>query len=229
MKIAIIIPSYNPTNKLIILVKELQKEFNSIIIIDDGSDEQAKKIYDKIKGVKVIYNGVNYGKGYSLKKGISELKNVDAFITVDADLQHSPKDILRIKNELRKSDIVLGIRDFNQKGVPFTSKFGNKFSSLIYKIKTGISLKDTQTGLRGINIKYKDICLHTKGNRYEYEMNFLYSIAKNKIDFKCIDIETIYEDNNSSSHFHAIRDSILIHKWLIPVIVILMILLIIII
>ena len=229
MKTTIIIPSYNPTKKIIKLVNELQKDFNDIIIVDDGSKEETKKIYNELSNVKIIYHYINKGKGEAIKTAIKSLKNTDSFITVDADLQHSPKDVLRIKKELLNNDIVLGTRNFNKKNVPFSSKFGNKISSLVFKIKTGITLKDTQTGLRGINIKYKDLCLNTNGSRYEYEMNFLYNISKNKINFKCIDIETIYEDNNKGSHFHAIRDSILIHKWIIPLLIMIVLLIIIVI
>lgn len=224
MKIAIIIPSYNPTKKIVKLVNELQKDFDNILIVDDGSTEETKRIYKELNNVKIIYQNINKGKGQAIKTGIKELKNVDAFITVDADLQHKPKDVLKIKELLKDNDIVLGTRNFNKKNVPFSSKFGNKFSSLVFKIKTGITLKDTQTGLRGINIKYKDLCLNTKGNRYEYEMNFLYSLAKNKINIKCIDIDTIYEDNNKGSHFHWLRDSILIYKWFLPLLIILIVL-----
>ena len=46
MKTTIIIPSYNPTKKIIKLVNELQKDFNDIIIVDDGSKEETKKIYN---------------------------------------------------------------------------------------------------------------------------------------------------------------------------------------
>lgn len=180
MKVTIIIPSYNPTKKLIKLVSLLQKDFNDILIVDDGSTEEAKKIYKELSNVKIIYHDINKGKGEALKTAIKSLKDTDAFITVDADLQHSPKDVLRIQEELRNNDIVLGTRNFNKKNVPFSSKFGNKISSFVFKIKTSITLKDTQTGLRGINMKYKDLCLSTNGSRYEYEMNFLYNIAKKK-------------------------------------------------
>ena len=57
MNIKIIIPSYNPKDKLIDLVNELIKNnFDDILIIDDGSDTESKKIYNKIpKKVKIIY------------------------------------------------------------------------------------------------------------------------------------------------------------------------------
>ena len=90
MNIKIIIPSYNPKDKLIDLVNELIKNnFDNILIIDDGSDTESKKIYSKIpKKVKIIYHDKNMGKGCALKTGIATIKKEDAFITVDSDGQH---------------------------------------------------------------------------------------------------------------------------------------------
>lgn len=214
MNIAILIPSLNPTDKLIDITKELIKDdLCNIIIIDDGSDIEHKKIYEFLpKQVKVIYNNKNKGKGYSLKRGIKELHDVDAFITMDNDGQHSIKDVVKISKLLQKHDIVFGQRNFNLKSVPLKSKIGNKFSSFMFKLTTGKTCKDTQTGLRGINIKYKNIALESLGDRFEYEYNFLLDIIKNKIDIKYVEIDTIYENNNKDTNFRTIKDSYLIYK-----------------
>ena len=226
MKYTIIIPSLNPNNKLLDLVFELEDNgFNDIIVINDGSSNEYDSIYNKLPNIiKLIKHDVNLGKGASLKDAIKEISDSDAFITVDSDGQHLVKDVIKVRDKLKECDIVLGVRNFKKKNVPFKSRFGNKFSSIIFKIKTGISLNDTQTGLRGINIKYKDIALQTKGNRYEYEMNFLYNIAKNNIKIDTVPIETVYENGNKGSHFNVIRDSLLIHKWLIIVLIIVILL-----
>ena len=229
MKYTIIIPSLNPNNKLLKLVGDLiSNGFDDIIVINDGSSKKYNYIFNKLpNNIKIIKHETNLGKGASLKDAIKIIKDSDAFITVDADGQHRIEDIIKIRETLKDNDIVLGVRNFNLKKVPFRSKFGNKFSSLIFKIRTGITLKDTQTGLRGINIKYKELSLNTDGNRYEYEMNFLYNLAKNNIKFKSIPIKTIYEEDNES-HFNVIRDSILIHNWLLLVLIIFILLVIII-
>ena len=77
----------------------LPADFDNILIIDDGSDTESKKIYSKIpKKVKIIYHDKNMGKGCALKTGIATIKKEDAFITVDSDGQHKVKDILKIKD-----------------------------------------------------------------------------------------------------------------------------------
>lgn len=229
MKYTIIIPSLNPNNKLLELVCELiDNGFKDIIVINDGSSSEYDNIFEELpKSIKLIKNEINLGKGASIKKAISCIKNSDAFITVDSDGQHLVKDVIKIKEELNNNDIVLGVRNFNNKNVPIKSKIGNKISSFVFKIKTGIKLNDTQTGLRGINIKYKDLLLSTKGDRYEYEMNFLYNVAKSNIQIHTIPISTVYNKDNIS-HFNVIRDSILIHKWIIFILIIILLILLII-
>ena len=213
MKVSIIIPVLNPTSRLVTLTNELIKnKFNDIVVVDDGSTNDYKSIYKKLnKNIRVMYHSVNLGKGAAIKTGIKNIKT-DAYITVDADFQHSVNDIIKIREELKNNDVVIGQRNFSLDNVPFKSKFGNKFSSIMYTLKTRKKCIDTQSGLRGINIKYKKEMLNIKGNRYDYEMNQLFYFAKNNIDVKYIDMETIYEKGNPTSHFNALKDSYLVHK-----------------
>ena len=104
----------------------------------------------------------------------------------------------------------MGVRDFSSNNVPARSKIGNKLSSLLLYSISGLRCNDTQTGLRGISRKYETIFLSEPGDRYDFEMNFLTSMAKSNVDIKQIPIKTIYIDDNKSSHFRAIKDSITI-------------------
>lgn len=223
MKYTIIIPSLNSNNKLISLVDSLLKYgFDDIIVINDGSSKEYDDIYNKLpNSIRTVKHDNNLGKGASIKDAIKLIDKSDAFITVDSDGQHLVEDVVKVSKELKDKDIVLGERNFKEKCVPFKSKFGNAFSRMVFKSRTGISLNDTQTGLRGINIKYKKLALETEGNRYEYEMNFLYNLARNNIKINTVSIKTIYEDGNKGSHFNVIRDSILIHKWILYFIIVL--------
>lgn len=214
MNVKIIIPSYNPNEKLINLVNDLIKNsLDNILIVDDGSFEENKKIYKKLpKIVDIIYHDNNKGKGAALKTGIKTIDKEDAFITVDADGQHKVEDVIKIKKELKKSDIVIGKRNFKNKNVPFKSRLGNNFSSFAFRFITGKYCPDTQSGLRGINSKYKELCINVPGNRFEYEMNLLIDLVNNGNNISYIDIATIYENNNKNTNFRAIKDSLLIYK-----------------
>ena len=209
----IIIPSLNPDNKLVNIIKELKEnKINNIIVIDDGSSK--KEIFDKLD-VPVIHHEVNLGKGAAIKTALKEYdkyyKDITGFITADDDGQHSIKDIVNISNKLN-NNVIFGVRNFKGKDVPFRSKFGNKFSSIYLYITKGVKLNDTQTGLRAFPIKYKDLLLSVDGDRFEYEMNVLNKLVDNKITIDQVAIETIYENKNKGSRFNGLKDSLRIFK-----------------
>ena len=215
----IIIPTLDPNYKLLDLVEKLQIYFKYIIIVNDGSSEDKQPIFNKLEEqqCQVIIHKENLGKGQAIKTGLKkalEIKDITGFITADSDGQHTPEDIVKISKELTRNpnSIILGTRDFNQTNVPLRSKIGNKFSSLYFRLETNKTCPDTQTGLRGIPIKYNELALNTEGSRYEYEMNFLLKAAKTNIDLKYVPIATVYENNNQGSHFRTVRDSALIYQ-----------------
>ena len=209
-KIAILIPSFNPSEKLIKVIDLLHKNsFNNIIVVDDGSIK--KNIFSRLDVSKVIVNDKNMGKGFSLKKGFNYLKDLKCIgvITIDDDLQHDMSDVVKIANLfLKDSGVYLGGRDF--KGAPFLRRCANRICSTLFKQKYGINVLDTQTGLRCFPSDLLDDLTDVSGNRFEYEMNVLKYLVNNKIDIHQVHIKTIYNDNKS--HFNSINDSFKILK-----------------
>lgn len=224
--VVILIPSYQPDEKLTKYVNELiDNKFRKILIVNDGSDEKCNKIFDELKNKEeciVLEHEKNMGKGKALKTGFEYyINNIDktefvGIVTADSDGQHSVKDTIKIaesidKNKNNKS-IILGVRNFNKKDVPFRSKFGNNMTSFFLKVLYGAKIQDTQTGLRGFTNQIMEECLEIKGDRYEYETNMLLYAINKKIDITQIEIETIYIEDNKSSHFNPIKDSFKIYK-----------------
>ena len=220
-KIVIIIPAYNPNERLVELVEKINTE---IIVIDDGTMKKRAYIFKKISlSAIVLCNKENKGKGYSLKKGFKYVEDnfqeddIIGVITVDADGQHSVEDIQKIIYKMKenyyknKEKIILGNRNFKKKGIPIKNKIGNIISSYIFKKKNGIYVKDTQTGLRGIPIKYLQEMQKITGEGFEYEQNMLKKIIKNNIPYEEIEIETIYHKNNATN-FKILKDSYKIIK-----------------
>lgn len=216
----IIIPAYEPTNKVITLIEEIKKTSAlDIIVIDDGSGKNYKHIFKELekKNVKVLTHEKNKGKGEAIKTAIRYLienKENEGCVFADCDGQHTVKDIIKVQETLIKNhkDMVIGVRDFNQKNIPARSKIGNKISRVLFKMMTGIKIVDTQTGLRAYSSKIFNWLLEIDGSRYDYEFNILLKIKEDNISYEEIKIETIYEDKNKQSHFNPIKDSILIYK-----------------
>lgn len=221
-KFAVVLPSLNPTDKLCQVVNELVSSgFETIILIDDGSAEEFKAPFRQLsdlKQVTLLTHEVNRGKGAGLKTAFSYLLNerpdIEAAVTVDGDGQHLIKDIVACAeaSAANSSNLILGCRDFDMPHVPARSKSGNKLTASIFKILCGITISDTQTGLRVIGREHFSKLLEIRGERYEYESNMLLELHSAGVAFTEVVIDTVYEDNNSASHFRPIRDSIRIYK-----------------
>lgn len=212
-KLAILIPSLNPNDKLLKVVETLKKnDFKHIFIVDDGSD--SKNIFSKVDVSKILVNNKNMGKGYSLKKGIKYIgtQEYEGVITIDDDMQQDIKDIIKIANSfLEKKAIYLGVRDF--KKAPIIRKYANKISSYIFKKIYKKKITDTQTGLRCYPKEEFENLTKINGDRFEYEMNVLKFLAINNKEVYEVPIKTIY--NGNGSHFNAIKDSYKIMKVII--------------
>ncbi|MDO5294461.1 MAG: bifunctional glycosyltransferase family 2/GtrA family protein [bacterium] len=215
----IVIPAYNPTIQLVHLVHKLTEETNQpIIVVNDGSTKETIPYFQEIEHqVTILTHPSNKGKGEALKTGLLYvyLHYDDAYgvVTADADGQHKVEDILRVSKELEDNPhaLILGCRKFEGK-VPFRSKFGNGFTKTIFQIAAGKRVSDTQTGLRAIPYDMIPLFYEMDGSRYEYEMNMLFQAIRNHLTIKEVPIMTVYENNNESSHFRAVKDSLLIYK-----------------
>ena len=134
-------------------------------------------------------------------------------VCVDCDGQHSFRDAMKLCDyvEDHPSTLVLGMRKRSE-NTPLRSRIGNSITMGVYKYVTGVSVYDTQTGLRAFSDEIMRFILSIDGDRYEYEMNMLLMAVRNGINIHEIEIQTIYIDNNSGSHFNTFRDSYLVYK-----------------
>ena len=222
MNYAIVIPTLNPDEKMTDFVDVLTASgYETIILVNDGSSPETVRYFEiaaQHPQVTVLTHEVNKGKGAGLKTAFRYLAekcpDVDAAITADADGQHTVASISRCAEAFEKEPeaVIFGGREFSDKKIPFRSRFGNKISSVVYRFSCGIKLNDTQTGLRIIPAVYFDKFSALKGDRYEYETNMIIAVKEMQIPYREVPIETIYINDNESSHFNPLKDSARIYR-----------------
>lgn len=218
--VVVLIPAYQPDEKLRAFVEQLKEGFAHVVVVDDGSTE-GREVFAQVRPLvdAVLVHEVNRGKGAALKTGLKwiyeSLPEAKGVVTADADGQHRPPDVARVAEAVRTrpGGLVLGVRAFVGK-VPFRSLLGNYWTIFFFWLFTGLLIRDTQTGLRGIPRALVPRLLELKGERYEYEMRMLVDARKHPEKPLQLPIETVYIDGNKSSHFHPLRDTFLTQRAL---------------
>ncbi len=219
--VVIVIPAYQPDEKLLDTLNGLLADgWKRIVVVNDGSSPSCAPVFEKVREIPactLLEHDVNRGKGAALKTAFAHVLDsmpCEGVITADADGQHTPGDIGRLALALKEhpGTLILGSRDFDRPDVPKKSRMGNRITSFVFRTGVGLNIRDTQTGLRGIPFSALGPFLKVRGDRYEYETNMLLSLRRENIPFLEVEIDTVYINENSSSHFHPFRDSFRIYR-----------------
>lgn len=218
MKTALIIPAYKPAKELLALIDQFMANPRFVpVVVDDGSGAEFEPIFAALpEGVQLLRHPVNRGKGAALKTAfahvLEHMPECDQAVTADADGQHRYEDILRVcaTAEANPGALVLGSRKF-EGNVPLRSRFGNGVTRQVFGVASGVKVYDTQTGLRAFGRDALKTFVSVSGDRYEYEINMLLTAAQGGMPIIEEWIETVYLNDNASSHFNPLRDSLKIY------------------
>lgn len=190
MKLSIIIPCYNEiaTLEKIIDKVNLQNFYDKeIIVIDDCSTDGTREIIEnnvRSKVEKIILNNKNFGKGYSLRKGI-EAATGDIILIQDADLEYDPSDYQKLIEPIKKgyADVVYGSRFIGsdeKRILFFWHSVGNKILTLFSNIFSNLNLTDMENCYKVFKSEViKNIDL--KENRFGIEPEITAKIAKKNL------------------------------------------------
>ncbi len=137
MFISVIVPVFNEEGNIKLLYSDLRAVLDEmrtkyeIVFIDDGSRDSSLKILKELihsdSSVRVLSFDKNYGRTAALDAGFKNSKG-EIVLTIDADLQYDPHDLIGIINELRDEDvdIVLGRR--LKRGVGLLKRISSKIA-----------------------------------------------------------------------------------------------------
>ena len=196
------------------LVRDVRRALpeTRVLVVDDGSGPAYEGVLAAARAAGAVVTGypVNAGKGEALRTGLARVIRLwpgADVVCADADGQHTPADIAAVARRVHETGrMTLGVRAFTG-SVPLRSRLGNSVTALLFRGATGWRLRDTQTGLRGYPAGELEWLLEVPGDRYEYEPSTLLRSHELGMAVEEIEIATVYEPGNASSHFRPLRDS----------------------
>lgn len=196
--VAIIIPAYFEEGAIGKVVKEVKKDFDLVICVNDGSND-GTATEAKNSGAIVLNHLTNIGQGGALETGIKyslTLPKVEYLVTFDADGQHRIEDVKKMLRNIESGaiDIVLGSRFLGEKNdIPALKILLLKAATIFTRITTGLQLTDTHNGLRVFNRAYAEkVNLRNYGMAHASEM--LEIIKKGNFRYKEVPVRINYTD-----------------------------------
>ena len=199
--IGVLIPAFNAAKTIGDVITGVQRFIpkDRIVVINDGSRDSTASVAGST-GVQVVTLPSNLGKGAALQRGFDVVlgTTLEAVVTMDADLQHSP-DFLPRFLELYSSgqyDIIIGSRLHNMKGMPLHRILSNTITTFLVSARTATNISDSQSGYRliGRNV-LESVRLHSDG--FEAETEFIIRAADKGFRFGVVPIQTVYGGEKS--------------------------------
>ena len=176
MTLSIIIPTYNSASFIAETFREMlayltnRGEEYELIFVDDGSRDDTPAVLEDLlrnqPGARLIRNGANRGKGHAVRSGMKAAQG-EFLIFTDADLAFPPAEIDKILDTLVKgADLAIATRVAPESRFIMSPKFfnylytrhlGSRLFNWVVRKSFGLSIHDTQAGLKGFTRKAKDL------------------------------------------------------------------------
>ncbi len=218
--LSIVIPAYNESLRVGKTLDEVRKYASSkpfgveIVLVDDGSSDRTADLFREFQSLwsrtQVLLNGVNRGKGFSVRRGVLEARGKLVLFT-DADLSApiEEADKLLAALETGSADAAIGSRALDRKliGVrqPLQRELAGRFFNLLVRLFTGLKLHDTQCGLKLFRRDSTRRAFELQQvERFGFDPEVLFLIQH--LGGKIVEVPVRWNDNPATK-VHFLRDS----------------------
>jgi glycosyltransferase involved in cell wall biosynthesis len=219
--LSIVIPAYNEALRLAGTLEDVRKFAASkpyeteVVLVDDGSSDGTVELFKEFQSVwprtHVLSNGVNRGKGFSVRRGVLEARG-GVILFTDADLSApiEEADKLLAALESEAADAAIGSRALDRKLIgihqPWRREYAGRCFNLLVQLFTGLRIHDTQCGLKLFRRDSTRRAFELQQvERFGFDPEVLFLIRK--FGGKIVEIPVRWNDNPATK-VHFIRDSI---------------------
>jgi glycosyltransferase involved in cell wall biosynthesis len=204
--VSVIIPAYNEAETIrdvIIQVKEIDPEFE-IIVVNDGSKDQTGELAREA-GAIVYSHPYNMGNGASIKSGI-RIASGDILVFMDGDGQHDPNDIAKMLQYFPEYDMVVGARSKTSQ-VSIFRGLGNRMLNWLAGYVAKFRVQDLTSGFRAVKAEIAQSLLYLLPNTYSYPTTMTLGVLRNGKSLKYLPIEA-QKRKKGKSNISISRDGV---------------------
>lgn len=207
MRVLALIPAYDEAPTVAEVVRGVRAAGLEALVVDDGSRD-ATGARAREAGAVVLRHEANRGKGAALATGFAWAREAgyDAVLTIDADLQHDPREAPRfLAAAERGADLVIGTRMRRRRGMPFVRWATNAMMSNLLSLVSGVRLTDTQCGYKLLTRRAL-ATLPLGAERFDVESEIVLRAAAAGLAIGEVPVSTIYVPGRRS-RIRPVRDT----------------------
>jgi glycosyltransferase involved in cell wall biosynthesis len=217
--LSIIIPAYNEELRLPLSLELIAAYIRKsgreteVLVVDDGSTDETAKVAesfrDRIPSLRVVPNGKNRGKGYSVRHGMLEGRG-DIVLFTDADLSAPIEEADKLIAALDRYDVAIGSRALNRKLISVRESPFREFAGIIFNKIVRIVLRlpfvDTQCGFKAFRRERSAIIFKLQRiERFGFDPELLYLARHHQL--KSVEIPVRWA-HSPATKVNMFRDSI---------------------
>jgi glycosyltransferase involved in cell wall biosynthesis len=161
-ELSIVIPSYNEELRLPATLERIAEYVRAsgreteVLVVDDGSSDRTAEVAEsfraKFSALRIVTNGTNRGKGFSVKHGTQEARGRIVLFT-DADLSAPIEEADKLLSALEENyDVAIGSRAMDRSLISVHESLFREFAGIIFNKIVRIILRlpfvDTQCGFK---------------------------------------------------------------------------------
>ncbi len=218
--LSIIIPSYNEELRLPATLERLAAYLpalgreSEVIVVDDGSKDRTAAVAESFRGkfssLRVLSNGVNRGKGYSVRHGMLEARGPSVLFT-DADLSAPIEEAGKLISALENNDVAIGSRALDRTLIAVHESRAREFAGVIFNLIVRVVLRlpfvDTQCGFKAFRREpCRVIFEQQRIERFGFDPELLYLARHHGLS--AVEIPVRWS-HSPATKINMLRDSIL--------------------
>ena len=187
-KLSIVIPAFNEEKRLPATLERIAGYINSsgreteVIVVDDGSADEtlraAESFRGKIANLRVVSNGQNRGKGYSVRHGFME-SHGEIVLFTDADLSAPIEEADKLLAKMDDYAVAIGSRAVNRELIEVHESRFRELAGIIFNRIVRVILRlpfvDTQCGFKAFRREKCNVIFEQQTiERFGFDPELLY-------------------------------------------------------
>lgn len=218
MRACAIIPTYDNPATVRLVVEQVRRHLDDVLVVDDGSGPRARRVVDELAArgtCAVLRQPKNGGKGEALKAGLAwaRERGYDYAVAIDADLQHDAADIplLLARVHPERETLVLGQPIFDA-SAPRLRLYARKISIFWAVIETlGRKIGDPLCGYRVYPVAAA-LRTRTRARAMDFEPEIAARLVWDGVAVERVPTRVVYVPGSAGgvSHFRLFTDTLLI-------------------